>query len=160
MKKRESKITGLLVLMVFALFALCILMVLLTGAEAYEALVHRGEKSYEYRTAAQYLAARVRQSDALDRITVEDFNGCSTLELRQEIEGEGYITRVYCHDGFLRELFTAEDGSFSPEDGEKLMALAELSFEKTENALSARLVTAAGVEETLVWYLRSGEVLP
>lgn len=160
MKQRESKITGLLVLMVFALFALCILMVLLTGAKGYEALVHRGEKSYEYRTAAQYLATRVRQSDTIGGIRVGEFEGCSALELRQEIDGEAYITRVYCHNGFLQELFTTEHGSFSPEDGEKLIALAELSFEKTENALSARFVTAAGEEEILVWYLHSGEVLP
>lgn len=160
MKQRESKITGLLVLMVLTLFALCILMVLLTGAKAYEAIVHRGEISYEYRTAAQYLAMRIRQADTIDKIAVEDFDGCSALELRQEIDGEGYITRVYCHDGFLRELFAVEDGSFSPEDGEKLMALAELSFGKKENILSARFVTAAGEEASLVWYLRSGEVLP
>lgn len=160
MKKRESKITGLLVLTVFALFALCILMVLLTGAKGYEALVGRGEKTYEYRTVAQYLATRVRQSDAVDGIAVEDFGGCSALELWQEIDGEAYVTRIYCHDGFLRELFTARSGSFSPEDGEKLVALAELTFEKTENLLSARFMTAAGEEESLVWYLRSGEVQP
>lgn len=160
MKQRESKTTGLLVLTVFTLFALCVLMVLLTGAKAYEALENRGEKNYKYRTAAQYLATRVRQSDAVNGISVENFGEQSALNVHQEIDGEAYITRIYCYDGFLRELFTTEYGSFSPEDGEKLIALAELSFEKTENILSARLVTAAGEEETLVWCLRSGEVQP
>lgn len=160
MKQRESKITGLLVLTVFALFSLCILMVLLTGAKGYEALVSRGEKTYVCRTAAQYLATRVRQSDAMDGISVEDFGGESALVLRQEIDGEVYITRIYCHDGFLQELFSAENGSVSPEDGEKLMELISLVFEKTENILHARFLTAAGEEQNLVWYLRSGEVQP
>lgn len=160
MKQRESKTTGLLVLLVFALFALCILMVLLTGARGYEALVHRGEKTYAYRTAAQYLATRIRQSDTADGIAVEDFAGQSTLVLRQEIDGEVYVTRIYCHGGFLRELFTTENGSFSPEDGEKLLELSALSFGKTDHTVSARLVTADGEEENLVWYLRSGEVQP
>lgn len=160
MKQRESKTTGLLVLTVFTVFALCILMVLLTGARGYEALVRRGEKTYACRTAAQYLATRVRQSDTADGISVEDFGGQSALVLRQEIDGETYLTRIYCHDGFLRELFTTEKGSFSPEDGEKLTELTALSFEKTEAMLSARLLLAEGAEQQLHWYLRSGEVRP
>ena len=51
-------------------------------------------------------------------------------------------------------------GSFSPEDGEKLLEMAELSFERTGNVLSARFVTAEGKEQNLIWNLRSGEVQP
>ena len=160
MEKKESKVTGFLVLVVFTVFALCILGVLLTGAKGYEALVRRGEMTYEYRTAAQYLATRVRQSDTEQAVSVEAFGGQSALVLRQEIEGDVYLTRIYCYDGFLRELFTAQEGSFSPEDGEKLMKLGALSFEKNENTLSAQFVTAQGEAAELSWNLRSGEVQP
>jgi len=148
------------VLLVLTVFALCILMVLLTGAKGYEALVRRGGETYEYRTAAQYLATRVRQADTLDGISVEDFGGQSALVLRQEIGGERYLTRIYCYNGQLRELFTAEGGSFSPEDGEVLLALSSLSFEKTENSLSAHMTMADGRQQTLNWHLRAGEVRP
>ena len=73
---------------------------------------------------------------------------------------EAYLTRIYCHEGFLRELFSAEGGSFSPEDGEKLIELHALSFEKSNNMLSADLVLADGSEQTLNWYLHAGEVQP
>lgn len=159
MKQRESKVTGLLVLVVFTVFALCILMVLLTGAKCYESLVHRGEENYEYRTAAQYLATRVRQADAAEGLSVENFAGQSTLMLRQEIDGEYYLTRIYCYEGSLRELFTTESGSFSPEDGEVLMELSALSFEKTDNSLSAHMTMADGRQQTLNWHLRA-EVRP
>lgn len=160
MEKKESKVTGLLALVVFTLFSLCILGVLLTGAKSYEALVRRGGESYEYRTAARYLSTRVRQADCVDAISVEDFGGQSALVLRQEIEGEVYLTRIYCHDGQLRELFTAETGTFSPEDGEKLLALEAVSFEKTGHFLSACVTMAGGREQTLHWHLRGGEVQP
>lgn len=160
MEKKEPKVTGLLVLVVFTLFSLCILGVLLTGAKSYEALVRRGGESYVYRTAAQYLSTRVRQADQMDAISVEDFGGQTALVLRQEIHGETYLTRIYCHNGSLRELFTAETGTFSPEDGERLLALSALSFEKTENTLSAHVTMADGREQTLHWYLHAGGVQP
>lgn len=160
MEKKDSNITGLLALVVFTLFALCILGVLLTGAKGYRALVRRGGEVYAYRTAAQYLSARVHQSDREAGIQVEDFGGQSTLVLRQEIDGETYLTRIYCYEGFLRELFAAETGSFSPEDGEKLLELESLLFEKKENLLSARVLTADGKGIALCWNLRAGEVQP
>lgn len=160
MERKNAKITGLLVLVVFALFAVCILMVLLTGAKTYEALVNRGDTAYEYRTAARYLAARVQQSDVAGGIFLEDFGGCSTLVLRQEIDGEGYLTRVYCHEGHLRELFTAEGGSFAPEDGEKLLEMESLRFAWEAGGLSARFVTAEGEPVSLYFHLRCREVLP
>lgn len=159
MEKKDSKVTGFLVLVVFALFAVCLLLVLLTGAKSYESLVRRGDAAYDYRTAAQYLATRVRQSDVAEGICLEAFGGCDALVLRQEIDGESYCTRIYCHDGWLRELFTTEKGSFSPEDGEKLLKMEALDFEAEGNTLTARFVTA-GKTETCIWHLRSREVLP
>ena len=160
MEKKDSKITGLLTLVVLALFALCILGTLLTGAKGYEALVRRGEDTYAARTAAQYLATRVRQSDAEGTLSLADFGGERALVLRQELEGEVYLTRIYCHGGYLRELFTVQSGSFSPEDGEKLLELDSLDFVQEGNTLSAHLVLADGQSQTLRWYLRSGEVQP
>ena len=160
MKQTESKITGLLTLVLLTVFALCILMVLLMGARGYEALVHRDGQTYARRTAAQYLATRVRQGDTLEGMAVVDFGGHSTLVLRQEIEGDTYLTRIYCHEGFLRELFTAEGGSFSPEDGEKLLELQAISFAMQEDLLTACVTMTDGQVQTLCWHLRAGEVLP
>lgn len=160
MEKKQSKLTGLLVLVVFALFALCILLVLLTGAKVYDGVVQRGQTAWEYRTAAQYLATRVRQSDAAGALAVEDFGGESALVIRQEIGGEVYATRIYCYEGWLRELFSAENGGFSPEDGEKLLEMAFLRFAWEEGGLSAWFETGVGTKEHLFWNLRSGEVLP
>lgn len=156
-EQKQSGITGLMALVVFGVFAVCILAVLLTGANVYQRLVHRGTQDYDRRTAAQYVTTRIRQADRAGSVTVEDFDGLDALALREIINGETYLTRIYCYDGFVRELFTAETGDFSPGDGEKLLAAQQLSFLLEDGLLSARITLPDGTVEALTLYLRSGE---
>lgn len=143
--KRSSKITDLLALVVFAVFAVCVLVVLLTGAKVYQNLVRSGGESYAARTAVQYIATRVRQAE---NVCVEDFDGCDALVLREEIDGECYVTRVYCHEGHIRELFSPEDAALSPEDGEPVLEAESLSF-----SLEDGLLTVQTDSRRLVLYL-------
>lgn len=156
-ERKKSKITDLMALLVFSVFAVCVLAVLLTGADVYRKLVDRGDSCYDSRTAAQYVTTRVRQADQAGSIAVEDFGGVEALVLREEINGKAYLTRVYCFDGFIRELFTGENGSFSPEDGEKLLEAEGLSFSLGENLLAASITLSDGTVRELTLYLRSGE---
>lgn len=136
MKERTLKITDFLALTVFAVFAVCLLLVLLTGARVYRNLVQTGQESYTDRTAAMYLTTRVRQSQTL---TVEDFGGCQALTIREEIDGDTYLTRVYWHEGHLRELFSGENAELSPEDGEKVMEAESLNFSMEDGLLTAEV---------------------
>lgn len=149
--KRTSKLTDLLALTVFAVFALCVLLVLLTGAKVYRNLVNAGGESYTARTAAQYVTTRVRQAQ---NVGLEDFGGCEALTITEIIDSETYITRVYCFDGWLRELYCAENAVLSPADGEKVMELEELSFSLEEGILTAKVGS-----RKLSLYIR-GEVDP
>lgn len=153
MKEKTSKITELLALLVFAVFAICVLLVLLTGAKVYRNLVADGSAHYEARTSTQYIATRIRQAET---VAVEDFCGCEALVIQERIDGETYLTRVYCYDGYIRELFCAENAALSPEDGEKIMAAENLSF-----SLEDALLTAEVDSRELTLYLRSGkEAMP
>lgn len=147
--KQTSKIQSFLALMVFTVYALCILAVLLTGAGVYRDLVHSGGESYESRTAVQYVATRVRQAQT---VTVEDFGGCQALTLSEKIGEETYVTRVYCHEGYLRELYCAANAELSPEDGEKVMEAESLQFSLEEGLLTARIDS-----RTLVLHLPGGK---
>lgn len=149
MKEKSSKITDLLALLVFALFAVCVLLVLLTGAKVYQNLVHNGNAYYAQQTAAQYVATRVRQAE---RVTVEVFDGCDALVIWEQIDGETYLTRVYCHDGYIRELFCAENAELFPEAGEKILETESLSF-----SLEGSVLTAWIDSRELKLYLRSGK---
>lgn len=164
MRIREKKqhMSGVLVLLLFAVFAVCLMMVLLTGAGVYQRTVERDLAGYEVRTARQYLASRVRQSDRADSVMVSSFTwgeGDDTLTLTQYYEGDVYYTRLYVYDGYLRELFCAAEDTFLPEDGEKVLPAGDVSFSYEEKLqlLTVALTDAEGAEENIVLHLRSGE---
>ena len=136
MKKNASTITDLLALTVFTLFAVCLLTVLLYGARIYQNLVYRGEESFEARTAAQYISTRVRQAED---VAVTDFEGCRALTIGQQLDGDVYVTRVYCYDGYIRELYCAKDAALHPEAGEKIMPVESLVFSLEDDLLSASI---------------------
>ena len=155
--QNKRKIDNLLVLLLFSVFAVCILSVLLTGADIYQRLSSRDQHSYDRRTAAQYLTTRVRQADRLGDMCIERFETQDALVFTEVIDGNTYETLVYCYDGYLRELFVAADGSFLPEDGEKVLAAQDLTIRQAGQLLDMELTGPSGEVQALHLYLRSRE---
>lgn len=142
--KRKKYLYAVLVLCLFFVFAGCIMAVLLSGAEVYQKIVARDQEAYQQRTAVQYISNRVRQVPGPGRVTVESFSGLNCLCIRESIEGTEYVTRIYCFDGWMRELFTGTAGSFSGEDGEKVLPAQALSFVLEGSLLRAELTEPEG----------------
>ena len=92
-------------------------------------------------------------------MTVEPFgpDGPDALLLYEEIEGTTYVTRVYCYDGYLRELFSAADAQLLPADGEKVLEMQNLTLSSDGQGISARITDPQGNETALYWTLRSAE---
>lgn len=159
MKKTAGKnsISILLALTVFALFTACVLCVLLSGAGVYRRLVSGGQEDYARRTAGQYIAARVRQSEQADCLWTEPFGAGDSLVVAQDIGGQTYLTRVYCHEGWLMELFTHEDGEFEPADGEKLLPAQGLLCTLEDGLLTVGLKDSDAAAQELIFSLRGGE---
>lgn len=141
MRKTTAKhnIDSLAALLLFAVFAACVLAVLLTGAKAYRRITQRDRDAYNARICTQYVAQRVRQADSLYGVAVEDFGGVQALVLGA---GEGYITRVYCYEGSLMELYCSADAGFGPEDGEKVIEAQEMELAMDGGCLWVRIRTA------------------
>jgi len=138
-KMKKSSVSGLAALLVFAVFAVCLAGVLLTGAKSYSSLTDRGGESYEKSTALQFFAAKIRQSPSGSAVSISDFGGTDALLIRENIDGQAYSTLIYCHDGWLMELFTAEGGDFAPEDGEKILPAESLSLSLEDDLLRIEL---------------------
>ena len=137
---------GLFVLLSFGVFAVCVLLVLLTGADVCRSQTERDQAAWSRRTGAQYLTAKLRHADEAGAIGFSGGDGAlwyDTLDLREEIDGETYVTRVYCYDGYIRELFTVDGGVYAPEDGEPVCAAQ--AFEPT---LEGDLLTVRVTDET------------
>ena len=140
-------------LLTLTLLALCLLAVLLAGAGTCRRLTERGRASGDSRTAAQYLATRVRQADAAGTVSLEPFGTGNALVL----EEAGCRTWVYCYDGWLRELFSAAGEAFSPDAGEKLLPSRGMSLKLEDGLLSCELLIPGEDPVRLTLALRSGE---
>ena len=143
----HRKITELLALLVFGVFALCVAAVLLTGAGTYQTLIQRGSTAHSHRVAVRYLTTRFQQASA---VRVEDFCGLQALTVSEEIDGRTYLTRVYCYDGSIRELFSAESASMTPEDGETVLEAAKLAFSSDGGLLTAEITHSDGAVQRLL----------
>lgn len=144
MKDKHYRITDLAALLVLAVFALCLLLVLLTGADVYRGLVQQGEEAYLRRTALQYLTTRVRQAES---VQIGDFDGCEALILEESADQETCTTRVYCYDGWLRELYCVPGAQVAPQDGQALLEAADLSVSQQGNLLTLTL----GSDSLYLW---------
>ena len=160
MKKTPNGKTasGVAALVIFCVFALCALGVLLSGADSYRDITRRDAESYDSRTAVQYLSTKVRQAAAPESVEIAEFEGVTALCFSEELNGGTYITRVYCHDGWLKELFTAGDADLLPEDGERIAPLAALEISREGNVLHFAVTDVRGETAQLVRLLRGGEV--
>jgi len=156
MKRRPTQhhIDGLIALISFAVFASCILAVLLTGANAYRRLTARDQAAYDRRIGIQYVAAQVRHADSEHSVAVESFGGSDALVLGA---GGEYITRIYCYDGYLMELFSDASVSMNREDGERVMAVNGLALSLEDGLLTITVTDVRGEDSTLVLSLRSGK---
>ncbi|HPX70457.1 MAG TPA: DUF4860 domain-containing protein [Bacillota bacterium] len=141
----KRNIGGLATLLTFGAFAVCILSVLLVGARAYKSLTVRDRQSFAARTASQYIITKLRQSPSPD-VGLTSFGDGDCLVFKEDIEGRVYLTRVYCSDGWLCELFAEEGGDFLPSDGEKVIEASSLDMELKGGLLRISLIDGEGRE--------------
>lgn len=156
-RKNKSSLEGVLALVLFCIFAVCILAVLLIGAATCKRLAARQQNVYAERMIPQYLATKVRQADRQGAVQIGEFGGVAALELVERFDTEEYITRIYCYDGYLRELFSTASGEFAPEDGEKIQEAGQVDFSLQEGVLSIAVIQQDGEKTELKLLLRSTE---
>ena len=157
MKQKAAGFSQFLTFLVFALLSVCTLLLLLSGAGVYRRIAQRSSEADASRTAARYLTTRVHQSER--GASVEPFGDTEALVLRETVADRTYLTRVYCYEGYLMELYTAAEGDFAPSDGEKLFPVEALSFSETDNLLQVTVTLPHGESQTLTFFT-GWEVLP
>ena len=157
MKEKVSHVSAYLTFLTLGLFALCAVMAVLMGAKSYRSVAQKSREADDSRRAVRYLSTRVQQSQEM--VSVEDFEGVTALVLSESVEGNRYLTRIYCHEGYLKELYAAQSGSFTPADGEKLFEISSLSFREKDGLLLITAVMPNGESYDLSFCVKQ-EVLP
>ena len=156
----SHNIDVLAALLLLCAFAMCILSVLMAGTKSYRSLTARDQAAFERTSRALYVSTRIRRAESRGAVSCAEENGFDTIRLTEIIGGEEYVTRIYCCDGWIRELFSRSDLKFDPKAGEKVSEAA--SFEVTESGADGRIMTVVidgGTDEaeTLYFSLQEGE---
>ena len=158
--KKERKLSTIAALMLFAVFATGVLTVLLSGASVYRSLVQRDEAVFDSRTCSQYLLSKLRQVPDPGTVRVAQFGQTDALMITQTVDDESYVTRIYCHNGWLMELFSVADGEFSPEDGEKILPASKLQVSRQGGLITVVVTDKNGEAWQLRYSLRGWEEVP
>ena len=154
-QKTSSRHTDtLMVLVLFGIFAVCILSVLLTGAQDYQRLSLRDQSSFDRRTAAQYISTKVRQAESPSQVWTESFQGQPALVVANDYDGELYLTRIYCYDGYIRELFASELYDMLPSDGEAMLPAQGMQISSEDGVLHITITDTDGNDIPLVLSVR------
>lgn len=151
-ESKRNALSGLVALILMGTFAAAILGVVIAGAEVYQNMLQRDRVTYEQRTRAQYILTKVRQASSPAAVSIESFGKADALVIREYAGDEAYLTRVYCHEGDLMELFAPEQGDFAPGDGEEILPAQGMTLARDGNLLLVTFL-ADEEEESLSVYL-------
>ena len=150
MKKQKltpHAITGVFTFLLLGLFAVFSTVTVVMGAGAYRSISARAERDSSDRLASAYLRSMLRARDEAGSLRLAEEDGMQTLILRTVYGSDEYWTRIYVHEGELKELFCEADLPFEPENGETVCPAEELDAELEGDLLTVRVLTENGWQE-------------
>lgn len=142
--------------LLFFLFACCMFLVLLSGAKVYKNVSGVMEKQFSTHTCISYVTAKVRHYDREGAVSVGKIGEKEAILLQEEIDGERYVTYLYCSEGNLMELFCSADMEVFPVNGQAIMSLDALTV-SMENGLLSFSCEVEGERVKTSVFLQSGE---
>ncbi len=139
--------------------ALCaIFLFLAVGAALLSTSVYRsveaaaGAHSQE-RVTVSYLLGRLRGGDVAGTMRVEPFGDGDALILADG----AYETRLYCYEGYLRELYLETGLNLGPEAGEALVEVQSLTVSLEGELLRLTVTEQDGAPITAEYHLQSSQ---
>lgn len=135
-KQNKSGIESVFVLTVFLLFVCALLAAVLTFAKVYKISGGRINNRFNNSSAVSLVMQKLHSYDYSGGISVGEAGGVQTLCLHENIDGEEYITYIYCYENSLYELFAEKAYPFSPDDGNELLPCGGFSAEISGNTIS------------------------
>ena len=159
MKRTKSQpprlMQNVFVLLLLALFACVSVFLVMMGAQVYRGTVNRAEANNEKRIAAAVVRSAVWAQDG-GTVRIEDQDGLPVLAIEDNYDGEIYVKRLFCRDGWLWESYAADEWEFDPEGGEPLCEMRAFEPEMKGKNLTVHITDADGAESDVLVRLRAG----
>ena len=77
--------------------------------------------------------------------------------MREDLDGEPYVTWLYCYDGQMYECFTSDDGTFNPESGTAICPAQRFEPSLENGLLTVAMINGKGEPETVRVALRCAQ---
>ncbi len=154
-KKPPMRIQNVFIFLLLAIFAISAIILTALSAQVYRDTVDTSNRNNEARVVSAIIRGAAQGEDA-GNASIREENGRQVLVFANDYDGEIYLHRLYCADGYLRESLTAEDREFEDEMGEALVPLESFEPELNNHLLTVRVALPEGEEETVYVYLRAG----
>ena len=135
---------GVFVFVLLGIFAVMSTLMVLLGAQMYRNTVDHATANNEDRVLGAYVRSMIRAEDGADDVAVEEFDGTKVLALNESIEGENYVTWLYCYEGQLYEQFTGADRDFNPTSGTVICPVKAFGPKLDGNLLTVDMVDGKG----------------
>jgi hypothetical protein len=145
------------VLLIIGVFILTSLILVNVGIGAYKNIVLTTNDNFQLRTSLSYVATKVRQSDTVDSLYIEEKEGISVLVLGEEIEGDRYETLIYPYKGYLCELYREAGMDYDLSYGVPTIEIDQFIIKLTDDGyLQLKAQNKAGEVEELLVFPRTG----
>ena len=154
-QRPPMRIQNVFVFLLLAIFAISAILLTAMSAQVYRNTVHASSTN----NTARVIGAIIRgaaQSEDSGHVSVREEGGVPVLVFSNDYDGEIYLRRLYCMNGWLWESFTAEEYGFQEEMGESLIEAASFVPEVNGHLLTARVTTPEGDTEDVSVYLWAG----
>jgi prepilin-type N-terminal cleavage/methylation domain-containing protein len=167
MKKRRgyTLIELVLVLMLLVLVAGVVFTLAASGSQTYLRLTEKQSQSTDLRTGLSYLDVQIRKHDTQGALSIRPgpFDSQPSLVISQEISGKTYLTYIYLRDGFLCELFVADDTVITEGMGSRIAAINSMQLDTLADGslkitLSRQTGDQALISGSRTVYLRAGGI--
>ena len=156
-KTVQHSMQGVFVFVLLGLFAVMSTLMVLLGAQMYRNTVDRAAANNEDRVLGAYVRSMIRAEDAANAMETGEYDGVKTLAMREDLDGEMYVTWLYCYDGQLYEWFTSDDGYFNPESGTAICPAQRFEPRLENGLLTVDMTNGKGEQETVCVALRCAQ---
>ena len=153
--RHGGALSGAFVFLLLGVFAIVSTLMVLLSAQFYRATLAQTGMHNQQRVLCSYLMNVARGNDAAGAARVLNIDGLDVLAFGCDVGETRSETRIYCYDGYLRELFAAVDREFEPGYGEKICEARSFSPSLVAGGLlEMRAEDGAGEEYVLHVALR------
>jgi len=156
-KTVQHSMQGVFVFVLLGLFAVMSTLMVLLGAQMYRNTVDRSTANNEDRVLSAYVRSMIRAEDTSGAMEIGEYDGVKALAMREDLDGEAYVTWLYCYEGQMYEWFTSDDGEFRPESGTAICPAQRFEPSLDDGLLTVNLVNAKGEPETVRVALRCAQ---